>query len=153
MMSINDDNIYQLQCNALMQFSGENLDPERISTLLDIQPFSSKRKGEPMARPRPGRPTPLARRGGVSYSTYQNIVSDNINDHLRYLLQAVFPVARELRSLVDRDHLAWRIICFFDNPPADLRAALEPSIANRLDELGIELFLDDPNTVTFVKET
>ncbi len=105
-----------------------------------------------MARPRPDRSTPLARQGVLSYSTL-GLHSNNINDHFRYLLQAILPVADEVKSLVDRDHLLWEIVCFFDDPPADLRAALDPSIANRLDALGIELILDDPNTITVVEET
>ena len=105
-----------------------------------------------MARPRPDRPTPLARQGVLSYSTH-TLQSNDINDHFRYLLQAILPVASEVKSLVDRDHLSWEIVCFFDEPPPDLRAALDPSIANRLDELGIQLVLDDPNTITVVEET
>ena len=105
-----------------------------------------------MARPRPDRPTPLARRGVLSYSTL-TLQSNDINDHFRYLLQAILPVAGEVKSLVDRDRLSWEIVCFFDDPPPDLRAALDPSIANRLDELGIQLVLDDPNTITVVEET
>jgi hypothetical protein len=135
-----------------MQFSGEDLDPESISSLIDLQPFSSSRRGEPMARPRPGRPTPPARQGVLSYSTH-TLQSTDINDHFQYLLQAILPVASEVKSLVDRDHLSWEIVCFFDEPRPDLRAALDPSIANRLDELGIQLVLDDPNTITVVEET
>jgi len=105
-----------------------------------------------MARPRPGRPTPLARRGVLSYSTH-TLQSNDINDHFRYLLQAIAPVASEVKSLVDRDHLSWEIVCFFDDPPPNLCAALDPSIAKKVDELGIELFSGDPNTITVVEET
>jgi hypothetical protein len=87
-------------CDTLMQFSGEDLNPESISSLIDLKPSSSGKKGEPMARPRPGPPTPLARRGGISYSTYRSVVSDDIND-----------------------------------------------------SLGIEVILDDPDTITVVEET
>jgi hypothetical protein len=134
-----------------MQLGGEDLDPESISRLIGLKPFSSKKRGEPLARPRPGRPTPRARRGGISYSTH-SLQSNDINDHFRYLLQAISPVAGEVKLLVDRDHLSWKIVCFFDEPPPNLRAALDPSIANSLDELGIELILDDPNTITVVEE-
>jgi hypothetical protein len=139
------------QCHTLMQFSGEDLDPESISRLIGLKPFSSNKRGEPVVRPRPGRPTPLARRGVLSYSSL-NLKNNDINDHFRYLLQAISPVASGVKSLVDRDHLSWKIVCFFDEPPPDLRAALDPSIANSLDELGIELILDDPNTITVVEE-
>lgn len=140
-------------CHALMQVSGENLDPEGISRLVALEPFSSNKKGEPMARPRPGRPTPLARRGGISYSTYRHIVSNDINDHLRYLLNAVLSVSDQLKALVDRHQLHWGIVLFVDDAPADWRSLLEESIANTLDSLGIELILDDPSTVTVVEET
>jgi len=105
-----------------------------------------------MARPHPERPTPLARRGGISYSTYRN-VSGDINDHLRYLLNAVLPVSEQLKALVDSDHLRWGIVLFIDDAPADWRALLKKSIANTLDSLGIELILDDPSTITVVEET
>ncbi len=106
-----------------------------------------------MARPRPGRPTPLARRGGISYSTYRSIVSDDINDHLRYLLNAVRPVSEQLRVLVNSEHLHWGIVLFIDDTPVDWRSLLEKSIADTLDSLGIEVILDDPNTITVVEET
>jgi len=106
-----------------------------------------------MARPRPGRPTPLARRGGISYSTYRMVVSDDINDHLRYLLNAVLPVSSQLKALVDREHLRWGIVLFIDDTPVDWRSLLEKSIAENLDNLGIEVILDDPNTITVVEET
>jgi hypothetical protein len=142
----------QAHRHALMFFSGEDFDPDRVSNLLSLQPSHAKRKGEPVALPRPGRPAPLARKGVLSYSTL-SLQSNDINDHFRYLLQAILPVASEVKSLVERDHLSWEIVCFFDDPPPDLRAALDPSIANRLDEFGIELLLDDPNTITVVEET
>jgi hypothetical protein len=145
-------NIAGRHCDTLMQFSGEDLDPESISSLINLKPFSSKKRGERMGPPRAGHPVPLARLGVLSYSTH-TLQSNDINDHFRYLLQAILPVASEVKSLVDRDHLSWRIICFFDDPPPDLRAALDTSIAKKFDELGIELFLDDPNTITVVEET
>ena len=148
-----DCNAYRIHCHALMLFSGEDLDPEHISRLLDLTPSSSGKRGEPMARPRPGRPTPLARRGGISYSTYRSIVSDDINDHLRYLLNAALPVSEQLKALVDSEHLRWGIVLFIDDTPVDWRSLLEKSIADTLDGLGIEVMLDDPNTITVVEET
>lgn len=148
-----NDVVYELHCHALMQFSGEDLDPDSISRLIDLNSSSSNRRGDPMARPRPGRPTPLARRGGISYSTYRSIVSDDINDHLRYLLNAVLPVADQLKKLVERDHLHWGIVLFIDDDaPADWHSLLEKPIVKKLDSLGIELILDDPNTITVVEE-
>jgi hypothetical protein len=81
------------------------------------------------------------------------VMRTSIDDHFRYFLAAILPVASEAKSLVDRDHLSWEIVCFFDDPPPDLRAAVDPSIAKNLDSLGIELILDDPNTITVVEET
>jgi hypothetical protein len=135
-----------------MMFSGEDLAPESISSLLPLTPSTSGRRGDPMARPRPGRPTPIARRGGITYSTL-SLPSGDINDHFRYLFQAIAPVASKVKSLVDQNHLSWKIVCFFPDPPPDLRTVLDPSIADRLDELGIELILDDPSTITVVEET
>ena len=147
------DDASQAHCHALMQFSGEDLDPESISRLITLTPFSSRKRGEPMARPRPGRPAPMARRGGISYSTYRNIVSNDINDHLRYLLNAVRPVSVRLKALVDRDQLRWGIVLFIGDPPVDWRSLLEKSIIDTLNSLEIELILDDPSTITVVKET
>lgn len=142
-----------IHCHALMMFSGEALDPESISSLLDLNPSSSNRKGDPMARPRPDRPTPLARKGVLSFSTHRSVVSNDINDHLRYLLGATLPVSQQLKARLDRDHLDWEIVLFIVDPPADWRALVEKPIADTLGKLGIELILDDPSTITVVEET
>jgi hypothetical protein len=88
----------------------------------------------------------------LSYST-NGLVSDDINDHLRYLLSAVLPVSNQLKVLIDRDHLVWDIVLFIDDPPSDWRSLLEKPVAKNLDSLGIELILDDPNAITVVEET
>lgn len=105
-----------------------------------------------MARFRPDRPTPLARQGVLSYSTYKKVVSNDVNDHLRYLLNAILPICGQLKALVDRDHLAREIVLFIDDPPADWRALIEKPIAETLDALGITLILDDPSTITVIEE-
>ena len=105
-----------------------------------------------MARPRPDRPTPLARRGVISYSTH-TISGGNINDHLRFLLNAIVPVSEQLKGLVNKDRLHWGIVLFIDDPQPDWRALIEKSVADTLDSLGIELELDDPSTITVVDET
>jgi len=44
-------------------------------------------------------------------------------------------------------------VLFIDDTPVDWRSLLEKSIAENLDCLGIEVILDDPNTITVVEET
>jgi hypothetical protein len=146
------DDLAGTRCHTLMQFSGEALDPESVSRLIALQPFSSKKRGEPVALPRPGRPAPLARRGVISYSTH-TIIGDNINDHLRFLLNAIVPASEQLKALVNKDRLHWGIVLFIDDSPADWRALVEKPVADTLDGLGIELELDDPSTITVVEET
>jgi hypothetical protein len=133
-----------------MLFVGENLDPEQILALLPLQPARSKKKGEPLGS-RPGYPVPFARQGVLSFSA-QNVDGNDINDHLRYFLKAILPVAAELKSVVNRDCLLWEIVCFFDQPPSNLRSMLDQSVASELDRLGIQLVVDDPATVEFVEE-
>jgi hypothetical protein len=140
-------------CHALMFFSGEDFDPDSVSNLLSLQPSHARRRGEPMTHPRPDRPTPLARQGVLSYSTYKKVISNDINDHLRYLLNAILPISGQLKALVDRDHLSREIVLFVDNPPADWRALIEKPVADTLDALGIKVILDDPSTITVVEET
>jgi hypothetical protein len=81
------------------------------------------------------------------------MVNGTINDHLRFLLKAVAPVSGQLKALVERDRLRWRIVLFIDDPPADWRSLLEKPVADTLDDLGIKLELDDPSTITVVEET
>jgi hypothetical protein len=87
-------------CHTLMFFSGESFDTDNVSDLLSLQPSHARKRGEPMARPRPDRPTPLARRGVLSYSTH-TLQSNDINNHFRHLLQVILPAADEVKSLVD----------------------------------------------------
>jgi len=145
------DNAAGTHCHALMQISSADPDPQGILRLIPLKPFSSRKRGESLGPPRPGHPTPLARWGGVSYSTHE-IVGYDINDHLRYLLNAILPVSEQLETLVDRNQMRWRIVLFIDNAPADWRSLVEKPIADTLDKLGIELILDDPSTITVVEE-
>jgi hypothetical protein len=54
---------------------------------------------------------------------------------------------------VAREHFHWGIVLFIDDATADWRSLLEKSIADTLDSLGIEVILDDPNTITIVEGT
>jgi hypothetical protein len=121
---------------ATLRFEGDNLDPAHISAILPVAPKRSHRKGEKFhAGPRAGA---LTGRTGIWYFDTRDMASRNLCDHLRCIVDLLYPgpgsvdrVVR-LRAVMDRERAAAHVSCFWygrpgTEPPAvpnDIRAAL-----------------------------
>jgi Domain of unknown function (DUF4279) len=125
-----------LIASASLIFAGDRLDPDRITTLLDVRPTTAYRKGEVYKRSR-GHEV-IGRTGLWLLSSRGHLKSDELNDHLVYLKAIVFPTPTgandlvvPLKMLMRADGLTAELSCFWygehgaSEPeiPEDIRAA------------------------------
>ncbi len=121
---------------ATLRFEGDQLDPAHISAILPVTPKRSHRKGERFqAGPRAGT---LTGRTGIWYFDTRDLASQDLTDHLRRIVDLLFPgrgnVDRlnQLRAVMDRESAAAHVSCFWYGKPGmqppqvpdDVRAAL-----------------------------
>jgi hypothetical protein len=121
---------------ATLRFEGDELDPAHISAILPVAPKRSHRKGEQFhAGPRAGT---LIGRTGIWYFDTRDLASQSLSDHLRRIVDLLFPVSgnvdrvNQLRAVMDREGAAAHVSCFWFGragmkpPPVpdDVRAAL-----------------------------
>jgi len=107
---------------ATLRFAGDALDPDEISRVLDQQPTRAYRKGE-RYRPGPRSPEIIGKTGVWYFSTRRNIASNDLADHLDAVVRLILPFAdadrrlRELRGIMEREHLQAHVTCFWRGPP------------------------------------
>jgi len=99
-----------------LRFSGDRLEPDRVTGILGIQPTTAYRKGDVY---RQSRGHEVRGRTGVWYlSTRRCVDSNQLADHLRHLTAVVSPEGRAdhilaLRDLMARDGLEADVSCFW----------------------------------------
>jgi Domain of unknown function (DUF4279) len=100
-----------------LRFSGDRLEPNRITHILAVQPTLAYRKGEPY-RPSPNGAETTGRTGVWYLSTRRVVKNASLAEHLRYLIGILTPKGREarllyLRDLMNRDGLEADASCFW----------------------------------------
>jgi hypothetical protein len=139
----------ETSCHSLLAFKGDELDPAKLFGFFSMKPVRPKKKGDPLGS-HPGYPSALAPTGYCGFSTSKYVHSQNINDHVSFLLEAISRNLHDIKEIIRADHLSWKIVCFFDTPKI-LQALLSASNVVKSKEIGIELVSDDSSqAVTFV---
>ena len=123
-----------LVANAGLNFAGDRLQPDRISALLGTEPTIAYRKGEIYKRSR-GQEV-RGRTGLWRLTTRGRLASAELNEHLAYLLEILFPAGsakfiEPLRALMREFDLEADIDCFWygehgatpPEVPEEIRAA------------------------------
>ncbi len=122
---------------ATLRFSGDGLEPERVTAIIGTTPTLSYRKGETYFTGPSGQ-TATGRTGVWYLSTRRVVSSDQLADHLDHLVMLITPRTGPdhvpaLRELIARDGLEADISCFWHgtvgamppNIPAGIRKAIE----------------------------
>ena len=136
-------------CSSLLAFVGDELDPTKLVGNFSIEPVRPKKKGDSLGS-RPGYPNAIAHTGYCGFSTSKYVNSNNINDHIGFLLDEISNNLDDIKNIIRDDDLSWKIVCFF-YPPQDFRTALSPSNLVKSTEIGIEIINDESTeAVTFV---
>jgi hypothetical protein len=136
-------------CLSLLVFKGDDLDPAKLFGFFSMKPVRPKKKGDPLGS-RPGYPSALAPSGYCGFSTSRNVHSENINDHVSFLLEAISLNLHDIKEIIRADHLSWKIVCFFETPKI-LQTLLSDNNVIKSKEIGIDIVSDDSSqAVTFV---
>jgi hypothetical protein len=107
---------------ATLRFSGDRLDPDRITAILGVEPRRAYRKGERyLAGPRAGYVT--GRTGVWVLATDSVVNSAKLSRHLEYLVGLIHGPEREerlrqLHELMSRDGVKADVSCFWRGGPS-----------------------------------
>ncbi|HEY3912709.1 MAG TPA: DUF4279 domain-containing protein [Stellaceae bacterium] len=133
----NDDSVKTF---ATLSFSGDDLDPDEISRILEMTPTKAYRKGEKFS---PGSRSPelIGKTGIWYYSTRRKLCSANPSDHLDKIVGMIFPFAdgdrrfRRLRDVMKNKALQARLTVFWRGPSGMAMPPDPPHIARQLGRL------------------
>lgn len=137
--------------HLLLDFGGDNLDPLPLVALVPLTPNGRPiRKGEPMSRPKNGRPPVLAKRGYCGFATHDRASSGNSNDQVRFLLGIVQDHIEAIREIMRKQSLTWTAWLFEGDSEGQRFSDLDPALTRRAAELGLPLLRKEPDRVILV---
>lgn len=122
------------------RFTGPELDPDNVTSLLDIVPTEAHKKGEPLAK-HPERTYP------TSYWGLQSDLSQiaSLAEHLNYLLAILEPKAESIKALVSKGNSCDFHCSYFVTTPGNFdkgRLELSADILSRISAVGSNLTID-----------
>jgi hypothetical protein len=139
------DRTETLSTFATLRVSGDRLDPARVTAILGVAPTLSYRKGEAY---RGGRGHVARGRTGVWYvSTREDVDSNELTDHLRYLVAILSPTVASdhiaaLRQLLEQDGLEADVSCFWHGRAGAEKPLVARFAADAFARLGASLETD-----------
>jgi Domain of unknown function (DUF4279) len=132
---------------ATLRFSGDRLDPDRISAILGVQPTKAYQKGERnLAGPRAGYLT--GRTGVWVLASDGAIDSAELDPHLEYLVAPIFAGPnreerlKQLHDLMSRDGVKADVSCFWRGRPDTRPPSVPAKVISRLNQLPAEIETD-----------
>ncbi|GEM_PF-2816814 len=132
---------------ATLRVSGDRLAPERITRILKVVPTGAYRKGGTYAAG-PRNANLIGRTGLWYFSTDGFVASDNLEDHLYYLLGLLIPGRTDaapltaLRKLIEREALRGDVTCFWHGRHGAKPPAVPRNVAATLRLLPAEVETD-----------
>lgn len=135
---------------ATLRFAGDALDPDEISRVVKEEPTRAYRKGQ-RYRLGPRSPELTGKTGVWYFSTRRKIPGNDIGDHLDAVVRLILPFAdadqrlRELRQIMEREHLEAHVTCFWRGPPGSPPPSIPFSVTNSLGRLPADVEVDFAN--------
>ncbi len=132
---------------ATLRFSGDRLDPDRITAILGVQPTKAYRKGERyLAGPRAGYVT--GRTGVWILASDGAIDGAELDPHLEHLVDLIFAGPdreerlKQLHELMSRDGVKADVSCFWRGRPGTRPPLVPAKVISRLNQLPAEIETD-----------
>lgn len=127
---------------ATLRFSGDRLDPGRVTSALHRPPTLAYRKGEAYRKNRDGRET-RGRTGVWLLSTRRMFPGSPLADHLAYLADILSTDIRPaVRRVMQRDGIEADVSCFWHGQPGAEPPSIPADIAAVFAELPAQIELD-----------
>jgi hypothetical protein len=127
---------YPTSLYASFILRGKDLDPQEVSTLLDINPSRSFKRGERRTE------TKVWPHGFWKLESKDHIQSENLASHIEWLVNQLEPMASRLTTLVKERSLDAVISCFWIAETGHAGLGLSASLINRIATLGLRLEVD-----------
>jgi hypothetical protein len=132
---------------ATLRFSGDRLDPNRISSILQVRPSKAYHKGERyFAGPRAGH---LVGRTGIWLLATDDVVKHaNLDRHLEYLISLIFggpddkDRLHELHELMTNDGITADVSCFWHGNSGEKPPSIPDWVTVALRDLPAEIETD-----------
>jgi uncharacterized protein DUF4279 len=134
-----------LKTYASLRFAGDRLEPKRITKILGRQPKTAYRKVEIYRRSRGHEAR--GRTGLWLLSSKGQVDSSDLNEHLAYLLEILFPpgesqILERLRNLMREDGLEADISCFWHGEHGALPPVVPATTRKAFAEIGATIETD-----------
>jgi hypothetical protein len=135
---------------VLLSFRGDNFDPPPLIALIPLAAVRPRRKGEPVSRPRNGKPPVLAKTGGCSFTTDDQVASGDPNDHVRFLLGIVQERIGAIREIMREQSLTWTAWVFEGDREGQKMSDVDAALIRRATDLGLPLLRKEPDRYMLV---
>jgi hypothetical protein len=148
-MSVDDSNLF----STLLMVLGTDLDPDRVTAALGVEPDQTWRRGstETLLRTDDGAPRVMTRAKPHEWGGWKKVASDELRQfevarQLRHWLELLEPRHEAVQSLLNADHqvfidiyVATASACGFTLP-----AAVQARMAALGVDLQVNVYADDP---------
>jgi hypothetical protein len=129
--------------HATFSLSGDRVTPDFWTNYFDVEPDLAITKGDPVADPT-GQGRVLTRPTGVwSVRSRENIRSDSLEPHLRYLVLRLALPRQNLRALVEQANARMRFFCYWNNASGDRIPDIPADIRALMDDMGSTVDIDE----------
>ncbi|GAB7525582.1 DUF4279 domain-containing protein [Paraburkholderia sp. 2C] len=131
------------RAHASFTISGDQVLPNSWTDYFGVAPDLAISKGDPIPDPT-GQGRNLTRRTGVwSVSSKDKIVGDELEPHLRYLIERLELPRDDFRKRVDRENASVRLFCYWYNDTGNRVPHIPDDIRNLCEIEGIEIDIDE----------
>lgn len=115
---------------------GKELDPGKITSELGITPSKSFRRGDKRSE------TDMWKHGYWELCSADHVKTSDLGDHIRWVIEHVFPVRDELSSLLKGKDIKAGISCFSILEKGQTVINLSPLLIREMAELNLGIELD-----------
>ena len=134
-MSLNNENVNK-HIFATFILRGNGLDPNDVSSSLGITPSKSFKRGDVRTE------TKRWTRNLLSLTSQNAIQSDNLSEHIEWLLDKLEPVNSKLIEILETYGIESEISCFWIFPTEHEEFELGSELVKKIASLGVKLSFD-----------
>lgn len=131
-----EDNPNAARVRATVRLQGDELDPAHVTDALLIEPSFAAAKGELRPPGRSSKAPSVRQPTGVWLFTTADLASTSLERHLLAALDRIEPRAVELKELIDANHLAFDIVCYWVSATGQGGPGITPKTLGRVAAVG-----------------